>query len=133
MKYMLLMQFSSAGTDFPSIETWTPEEIQAHIGFMGDVNAKLVADGEWVQGEGLAGPAQAKIVRAGADGAPVVTEGPFAETKEFLAGWWIVDTDSPERAVEIAAHISTAPGPGGRPLNMPIEVHPVMSAPPQEM
>ncbi|MEV4542142.1 MULTISPECIES: YciI family protein [Micromonospora] len=130
---MLLMQFSSAGTDFPSIETWTPEEIQAHIGFMGDVNAKLVADGEWVQGEGLAGPAQAKIVRAGADGAPVVTEGPFAETKEFLAGWWIVDTDSPERAVEIAAHISTAPGPGGRPLNMPIEVHPVMSAPPQEM
>lgn len=133
MKYMLLMQFSSAGTDFPSIETWTPEEIQAHIAFMGDVNAKLVADGEWVQGEGLAGPAQAKIVRAGADGAPVVTEGPFAETKEFLAGWWIVDTDSPERAVEIAAHISTAPGPGGRPLNMPIEVHPVMSAPPQEM
>ncbi|MDO3700335.1 YciI family protein [Micromonospora sp. C28SCA-DRY-2] len=130
---MLLMQFSSAGTDFPSIETWTPEEIQAHIAFMGDVNAKLVADGEWVQGEGLAGPAQAKIVRAGADGAPVVTEGPFAETKEFLAGWWIVDTDSPERAVEIAAHISTAPGPGGRPLNMPIEVHPVMSAPPQEM
>ena len=133
MKYMLLMQFSAAGPDFPPIHTWKPEEIQAHIGFMGDVNAKLVADGEWVQGEGLGGPAQAKIVRAGSAGEPVVTEGPFAETKEFLAGWWIVDVDTPERAVEIAAHISTAPGPGGRPLNMPIEVHPVMSAPPQEL
>ncbi len=133
MKYMLLMQFSAAGTDFPQIHTWTPEEISAHIGFMGEVNAKLVADGEWVDGQGLAGPAQAKIVRAGAGGAPVVTEGPFAETKEFLAGFWIVDTDTPERAVEIAAWISTAPGPGGKPLNMPIEVHPVMSAPPQDV
>ncbi|MFV2104342.1 YciI family protein [Micromonospora sp. LOL_024] len=130
---MLLMQFSAAGTDFPQIHTWTPEEIRAHIGFMGEVNAKLVADGEFVDGQGLAGPAQAAIVRAGAGGTPVVTEGPFAETKEFLAGYWIVDTDSPERAVEIAAWISTAPGPGGEPLNMPIEVHPVMSAPPQDL
>ncbi|MER7336149.1 MULTISPECIES: YciI family protein [unclassified Micromonospora] len=130
---MLLMQFSAAGTDFPSIDTWTPEEIRAHIGFMAELNAKLAADGELVDGQGLAAPDQAKIVRAGADGAPVVTEGPFAETKEFLAGYWIVDCDSPERAVALAAHISTAPGPGGRPLNMPIEVRPVMSAPPQEM
>ncbi|WP_233512600.1 YciI family protein [Micromonospora deserti] len=130
---MLLMQFSAAGTDFPPIDTWTPAEIRAHIGFMGEVSAKLASDGELVQAEGLAGPAQAKIVQAGADGAPVVTEGPFAETKEFLAGWWIVDCDSPQRAVQIAAHISTAPGPGGRPLNMPIEVHPVMSAPPEEL
>lgn len=133
MKYMLLMQFSAQNTDFPSIDTWTPEEIQAHIGFMVDTNGKLAADGELVDGQGLAGPQQARIVRAGAGGAPVVTEGPFAETKEFLAGYWIVDCETPERAVEIAAHISTAPGPGGRPLNMPIEVHPIMSGPPQEM
>ncbi|MCM0673959.1 YciI family protein [Micromonospora phytophila] len=130
---MLLMQFSAAGTDFPSIDTWSPEEIRAHVGFMSEVNGKLAADGELVGGEGLAGPAQAKIVRAGEGGTPVVTEGPFAETKEFLAGFWIVDCETPERAVELAAHISTAPGPGGRPLNMPIEVHPVMSAPTQEM
>ncbi|MEV0152508.1 YciI family protein [Micromonospora sp. NPDC050686] len=130
---MLLMQFSAVGTDFPPIETWTPEEIRAHIGFMGEVNEKLAAAGELVQAEGLGGPHQARIVRAGEGGAPVVTEGPFAETKEFLAGWWIVDCEDVERAVRIAAHISTAPGPGGRPLNMPIEVHPVMSAPPQEM
>lgn len=133
MKYMLLMQFSAAATDFPSIDTWSREEIGAHIAFMQEVNDKLASAGELVQGEGLGGPQQARIVRAGAGGAPVVTEGPFAETKEFLAGWWIVDCETPQRAVEIAAHISTAPGPGGRPLNMPIEVHPVMSAPPQEM
>ncbi|WP_410812290.1 YciI family protein [Micromonospora sp. 067-2] len=133
MKYMLLMQFSAAGTDFPGIDTWSPEEIRAHIGFMQEVDGKLTGDGELVDAQGLGGPAQARIVRAGSDGAPVVTEGPFAETKEFLAGWWIVDCETPQRAVEIAAYISTAPGPGGRPLNMPIEVHPVMSAPPQEL
>ncbi|MFI6227611.1 YciI family protein [Micromonospora echinospora] len=133
MKYMLLMQFSAAFDEFPMIYTWQPEEVQAHIGFMRDLNAKLAAAGELVEVQGLGGPEQAKIVRAGADGRPVVTEGPFAETKEFLAGYWIVDVESPERAVEIAALASTAPGPGGRPLHMPIEVHPVMSAPPQDM
>jgi hypothetical protein len=133
VKYMLLMQFSSQTADFPSIDTWTPEEIQAHIGFMRDINSKLTAAGELVDAQGLAGPPQARIVRAGAGGTPVVTEGPFPETKEFLAGYWVVDCDTPERAVEIAAHVSTAPGPGGRPLNMPIEVHPIMSASPQEM
>lgn len=133
MKYMLLMQFSAKTADFPSIETWTPEEIQAHIGFMRNVNEKLTADGELVDAQGLAGPQQARIVRAGDGGTPVVTEGPFAETKEFLAGYWIVDCDTAERAVEIAAQVSTAPGPGGRPLNMPIEVHPIMSALPEEM
>ncbi|WP_246017307.1 YciI family protein [Micromonospora pisi] len=133
VKYMLLMQFSAATADFPSIDTWSPQEIQAHIGFMRDSNAKLAADGEMVDGQGLAGADQARIVRAGVGGAPVVTEGPFAETKEFLAGYWIVDCETPERAVEIAAHLSTAPGPGGHPLNMPIEVRPIMSAPPQEL
>ncbi|WP_444950515.1 YciI family protein [Micromonospora ureilytica] len=133
MKYMLLMQFSAAGTDFPGIDTWTQDEVRAHIAFMGEVNAKLTAAGEWVDAQGLGGPQQARIVRAGEGGTPVVTEGPFAETKEFLAGFWVVDCESPQRAVELAAYISTAPGPGGRPLNMPIEVHPVMSAPPQEL
>ncbi|WP_433537768.1 YciI family protein [Micromonospora sp. CA-249363] len=133
MKYMLLMQFSASGTDFPGIDTWTQDEVRAHVAFMREVNEKLAADGEWVDAQGLGGPQQARIVRAGEGGAPVVTEGPFAETKEFLAGYWVVDLDSPQRAVELAAHISTAPGPGGRPLNMPIEVHPVMSAPSQEL
>ncbi|KQV13828.1 YciI family protein [Kitasatospora sp. Root107] len=133
MKYMLLMQFSTATADFPTIDTWTPEEVRAHIGFMGEANRKLAADGEFVDAQGLAMPDAAKIVRAGANGAPVVTEGPFAETKEWVAGWWIVDCESPERAVEIAARVSAAPGPGGRPLNMPIEVRQVMSVPTEEM
>lgn len=129
MKYMLLMQFSADLVDFPSIADWTPDELGAHIDFMHATNAELLERGELVQAEGLGGPALAKIVRAGVDGPPVVTDGPFAESKEVLAGWWIVDVESAERAVEIAAHVSTAPGPGGAPLRMPIEVHPVMSAP----
>ncbi|WP_310376251.1 YciI family protein [Catenuloplanes atrovinosus] len=126
---MLMMQFSQAAAEFPAIGTWKPEEVERHIAFMGEVNAALTEAGEWVSGEGLADPAELKIVRAGADGAPVVTEGPFPETKEFLAGYWIVDVESPERAIELAARISTAPGPGGRPLNMPIEVRQIMDAP----
>jgi hypothetical protein len=74
-------------------------------------------------------PGAARIVRSGSGGRPIVTDGPFAETKEFLAGFWIVEVNSPERAYEIAAHASSAPGPGGAPLNMAIEVREVMGAP----
>ncbi|MER8185035.1 YciI family protein [Kitasatospora sp. NPDC094015] len=133
MKYMLLMQFSAATADFPTIDTWTPEEIQAHIGFMRDTNAELSAAGELVDAQGLAMPDSARIVRSHGGGAPVVTEGPFPETKEWLAGWWIVDCDGLERAVEIAGAVSAAPGPGGAPLNMPIEVRQVMAAPTGEL
>jgi hypothetical protein len=98
---------------------------------MRDLNRELTASGEWVDGQGLAPPGQAKLVRAGRDGAPA-TDGPFAETKEFLAGYWIVEVDSAERALALAAQISAAPGPGGAPLNMPIEVRQVMSGPPPE-
>ncbi|MDI2125200.1 YciI family protein [Yinghuangia seranimata] len=130
---MLLMQFSSATADFPGITEWTPDEIKAHIAFMGRTNKTLAADGELVDAQGLAMPDTAKVVRAGTDGAAVVTEGPFAETKEFLAGWWIVDVEDEARAVELAAYISTAPGPGGAPLNMPLEVRQVMSGPPADL
>ncbi|MGW7367637.1 YciI family protein [Streptomyces sp. NPDC054841] len=134
MKYMLLMQFSETTVDFPRIDTWTPEEIQAHIAFMHDANKKMVDSGEFVDGQGLAMPEAARIVRAGAaGGSPVVTEGPFPETKEFLAGYWIVDCETVERAVELAAFVSAAPGPGGAPLNMPIEVRQVMSAPTEDV
>ncbi len=133
MKYMLLMQFSAATADFPALDTWAPGEVQAHIAFMMDVNRQLMESGEFVDAQGLAGTETARIVRADGRGAPVVTEGPFPEAKEFLAGFWIVDCDTAERAVELAASISAAPGPGGRPLGMPIEVRPVMSAPPAEL
>jgi hypothetical protein len=99
---------------------------------MGSFAQKLSASGELVAGEGLAGPEQAKLVRAGKDGRPI-TDGVFPETKEFLAGYWIVDVESPERAYEIAAEASAAPGPGGEPLNMGIEVRQVMSGPPKDL
>jgi hypothetical protein len=97
------------------------------------LGAEMTATGELVDGQGLAGPGEAKIVRAGGSGAPAVTDGPFPEAKEFLAGYWIVDVDRPERAYELAARVSGAPGKGGVPLGMPIEVRQVMSAPDPEL
>ncbi len=131
MKYMLLMQ-ASERIEGPPIHTWAPADVSAHIQFMRDTNAKLVADGELVDAQGLAGPEDAKVVRASKAGAPEVTDGPFPESKEFLAGYWVIDVESQERAIEVAAAISLAPGPGGVPLNLPIEVRQVMSAPPQD-
>ncbi|MFI6506340.1 YciI family protein [Streptosporangium sp. NPDC050855] len=132
MKYMLLMQSSGAQADFPPIETWPVEDVMAHIEFMRATGEKLGAAGELVDAQGLAAPDQARIVRAGQGGSPVITDGPYPETKEFLVGYWVVDCESPERAIELAAYVSAAPGPGGRPLNMPIEVRQVMSASPAE-
>ncbi len=128
MKYLLMM--NSPGKTF-QIGSWPHEDIQAHIAFMMAFAKKLSSDGELVSAEGLAGPEQAKLVRAGQDGKPV-TDGVFSETKEFLAGYWIVDVETPERAYEIAAAASMAPGPGGAPLHLPIEVRQVMSGPPEE-
>ena len=99
---------------------------------MHGLNRDLRESGELVSAEGLSFPDQARLVRAGKDGVPV-TDGVFPESKEFLAGFWIIDVDTPERAYAIAARASAAPGPGGNPLNMPIEVRSVMSAPPPEM
>lgn len=128
MKYMLLMQFSEQ-TGLPPIGTWPPEDVKAHIEFMRDINKKLADTGELVDVQGLAMPDQARIVRAGDGGTPVVTDGPYPETKEFLVGYWVVDCASEERVIDLAAYISAAPGPGGEPLNMPIEMRPVGSVP----
>ena len=133
MKYMLMMHAPRAGWTKAGIGTWPPQDIKAHIGFMMGFNKELREAGELVAAEGLAGPEQARVVRANKNGAPEVTDGPFAEAKEFLAGYWIVDCESTERAYEIAARASAAPGKGGAPLNMPIEVRQVMSAPPVEV
>jgi hypothetical protein len=132
MKYMLMMHAPRAGWETAGIGTWPPEDIKAHIGFMLRFNKELREAGELVGAEGLAGPEQARIVRANKAGGPEVTDGPYAEAKEFLAGYWIVDVESTDRAYAIAARVSAAPGKGGVPLNMPIEIREVMSAPPVE-
>jgi len=129
MKYILMMNTMKAGQDVPA---WPQKDLQAHIAFMKGFARDLGQSGELVSAEGLAFPDQARLVRAGKDGTPI-TDGVFPEGKEFLAGYWIVDVESPERAYAIAAKASAAPGPGGAPLNMPIEVRPVMSGPPPEM
>src|SRR5262245_48466337 len=130
MKFMLMMNAPSKTGDW-NVANWAPDEVKAMVGFMKRLNKDLSEAGELVSAEGLATPGQAKLVRAGKDGTPI-TDGVFPESKEFLAGFWIVDVDSPERAFQIAAQASAAPGPGGAPLNMPIEVRQVMSGPPEE-
>ena len=133
MKYMLMMHAPRAGWKNAGIGTWPPQDIKAHIDFMRRFAGDLAKAGELVGAEGLAGPEEARIVRADATGEAVVTDGPYPEAKEFLAGYWIVDCESTERAYEIAAQASAAPGRGGVPLNMAIEVRAVMSAPPADM
>jgi hypothetical protein len=132
MKFMLMMH-APRGTGDWDVSEWSPDEFKANIAFMKALNADLMAKGKLVGAEGLASPGEARIVRAGQDGMPEVTDGPFAEAKEFLAGYWIVQVDDPEEAYAIAARASAAPGPGGKPLHLAIEVRQVMSGPPTDL
>lgn len=127
MKYMLLMNYARR-SGVPPLGEWAPEDIQASGAAMGAIHEELAASGELVGAEGLSGPEAAKIVTHDGAGAPVVTDGPFPESKEFLAGYWLVDVESEERAIEIAARTSAAPGPGGRPTAREIQVRPVMGS-----
>ena len=129
MRFMLMMH-APRGTGDYQVASWSENDIKAHIAFMQRFNKELGDAGELVGAEGLAAPGEAKVVRAGKNGVPAVTDGPFPEAKEFLAGYWIIEVDQPQRAYEIAAKASAAPGPGGAPLILPIEVRQVMSAPP---
>lgn len=128
MKFVLLMQV--ARRDWEAIGSWPPQAVEAHMRFMLGLLEQLRAAGELVLAEGLDVPANAKVVKAAREDAPLVSDGPFAETKEFLAGFWLVEVPSLERALAIAARASTAPGPHGAPMGIPIEVRQVMSAPP---
>ncbi|MFF3065522.1 YciI family protein [Oerskovia sp. NPDC057915] len=130
MRYLLGVDFR-AGVDESPMEEWTPEEVNAHLGYYGALNAELEASGELVQTVILTGPDLAKVVRS--DGtAPVVTDGPFAEFKEWLAGYQIVDVGSEERALEIAGLVSAVPGRGGVPTQQPIQVRRLMDDGPSD-
>lgn len=129
MRYMLLMNYGGVqGCDVPMNE-WAPEDITGHIDFQRRLGAELTERGELVDAQGLAAPDAAKFVVSDGVTSPVVTDGPFPESKELLAGYWIVDVDTTERAIEIAAQASAAPGPGGAPIQQRIEVREVMVAP----
>jgi hypothetical protein len=128
-KFLLLQSYGGGeGCELPMTE-WAPGDIRAHIDFQHALNAELISTGELVDAQGLAGPELAKMVTFAGVGAPVVTDGPFLESKEFLAGYRMVDVESEARAIEIAAQASAAPGPGGVPIQQPIEVRQVMGAP----
>jgi hypothetical protein len=133
VKYILMMSGTKA--DFDWYAKWSKQDLEAHCAFMHAFNKELKDSGVLVASEGLAFPDQAKIIRAGSDGAPI-TDGIFPESKEFLAGFWIVDAESPDEAYRIAARASAAPGPRhptGKLSGIPIEVRQVMSGPPEEL
>jgi hypothetical protein len=127
VKYMLLIHGNSEG--WKVLDDWSQEDLQAMVRFMHGINADLSDSGELLDAQGLAGPEYAKTVRASQDGEPIITDGPFSETKEVLAGFWLLEVPSEQRALEIAARISATPGPGGILINQPVEVHPIGEAP----
>ncbi len=124
MKYILMMTGTKA--DWAEYARWPKEDLERNVAFMRAFSKQLQEEGVFVATEGLGWPEQARIVRAGKDGEPI-TDGIFPESKEFLAGYWIVDVESPVEAYKIAARVSAAPGPGGKRGSMPIEVRPVLS------
>jgi hypothetical protein len=132
-KYLLLKHYRGgpefAGLDFceTPMDQWTPEEVSAHIGFMGDVAEQLRERGEFVDAQGLS--PEGTFVRFDGEGKPPVTDGPFAETKDLIAGWMVIDVESVERAHEAAALLSSAPGPNGVPIKEWIEVRPFLENP----
>src|SRR6478752_7250317 len=133
MRFMLLQNYGEVGSGCVPMDQWTPEEVKAHIDFQIALSDELVKNGELVDAQGLSHPEQAKFVTSDGKRAPVITDGPFPESKELLAGFRLIDVDSLDRAIEIAARASAAPGAGGVPLQDHIEVRQVLSAPEPEM
>jgi hypothetical protein len=126
-KYLLLKHYRGgpAPVDDTPIEQWTPEEISAHMQYMGAFAARLRENGEFVDEQALS--PEGTFVRYDGEGRPPVTDGPFAETKDLIAGWMVIDVDSYERALELAAELSAIPGAGGKPLHEWLEVRPFLT------
>ncbi|HEX8051541.1 MAG TPA: YciI family protein [Thermoleophilaceae bacterium] len=127
MRFMLLQDYGGVESDTEPMSRWTQDEVKAHIDFQRRLNAELREHGELIAAEALTAPDQAKTVVSDGSAAPVVTDGPYPESKELLAGYRMVDVESVERAIEIAARASAAPGQGGAPIRQRIEVREVMS------
>ena len=129
-KYLLLKHYRGAPksvNDVP-MDQWTPEEVSAHVRYMEDFAARLEGTGEFVDSQGLS--PEGTFVRSGGEGRPPVTDGPFAETKDLIAGWTIIDVETYERALELAAELSAAPGAGGKPIHEWLEIRPFLTVPP---
>jgi hypothetical protein len=129
-KYLLLKHYRGAPTPINSVpmDKWTPDEVEAHIGFMNDFATRLEQSGEFIDGQALS--PDGMWVRSDGEGKAPVTDGPFAETKDLIAGWMVIDVDSEARAIELAGELSAAPGAGGKPIHEWLEVRPFLTAPP---
>ena len=128
MRYMLLMHVDRAAWEAFATD-WSQDDVKRMVDAMGDLNADLRAAGELVELNGLSGPSAAKTVRARAGGDPVVSDGIRDGASDCVIGYWVVDVASEQRMVEIAARVSATPGPGGAPVYIQVEVHPVGEAP----
>lgn len=133
MRFMLLQNYGEVGSGCAPITEWSPEDIKAHIDFQHALNHELSQSGELVDAQGLAGPEQAKFVVSDGVYPPIITDGPYPESKALLAGYRVIDVETAARAIEIAAKASAAPGPNGLPIRDPIEVRQVLSAPDPEV
>jgi hypothetical protein len=131
-RYLLLVNFEGGVVDTP-MDEWKPEEITAHLDYYRALHKELVSSGELVESEVLAGPDLAKIVTSDGVTAPVITDGPFQEFKEWVAGYQIVEVESEARAIEIAAKLSAVPGPGGVATQQPIQMRQVMDQAPSDV
>jgi hypothetical protein len=129
-KYLLLKHYRGAPEAVNNVpmDEWSPEEVEDHMQFMSDFATRLESTGELVDSQALA--AEGAWVRYDGPGRPPVTDGPFAETKDLIAGWMVIDVDTYERALELAGELSAAPGAGGEPIHEWLEVRPLLSAPP---
>jgi hypothetical protein len=132
-KYLMLKHYRGGRTSVNDVpmDQLTPDEWSAHIQYMKDMEQRLLASGELVSSEGLA--MGGSWVRFDGEGRPPVVDGPFAETKDLIAGWMMIEVDSYERALELASELSAAPWAGGKPLGEWLELREVMSAPPAEV
>jgi hypothetical protein len=129
-KYLLLKHYRGGPApvnDVP-MDQWAPEEVSAHMQYMRDFASRLEGTGELVEGQALS--PEGTFVRSDGGGRPPVTDGPFAETKDLIAGWFVIDVETYERAVELAGELSAAPGAGGKPLHEWLELRPFLTEPP---
>jgi hypothetical protein len=125
--YALIVDYQPGVCETPMTE-WDPADIKAHMNYYDALNKELMETGELVTGYALTEPRESTIVTSDGTNPPVLTDGPFAEYKELLAGFQIVDVESRERAIEIAAKVSAVPAPGGVPIQQPITVRQVMGS-----
>jgi hypothetical protein len=128
-RYLLLKHYRGAPASVNDVpmDQWTPDELTAHVKYMDDFADRLKGTGEFVDEHALS--PEGTWVRHDGEGRPPITDGPFAETKDLIAGWMVIDVETYERALELAGELSAAPGAGGKPIHEWLELRPFYGVP----